>query len=106
MNHNLHVVYLVGVNHQIQFTKTNWGPEQKADIQALEDYLVTKSNELNIDLLAEEFFEEILEMNHATGCTVRDAAHRCEKPHLFCDATNLERESLGIDTSISEKTFG
>ncbi len=98
MDQNKHAVYLVGVNHRIQYTNNGCGPEWRADIQALEDYLVSKATELNIELLAEEFNQEGFERNSATGCTVRDAAQRCEKLHLFCEPTSSERENLGINT--------
>jgi len=98
MENDRHIVYLVGVNHRIQYTNSGCGSEWRDEIQALEDYLVSKANELKIELLAEEFNQALMERNHAIGCTVRDAARRCGRKHLFCEPTMLERDSLGIDT--------
>ncbi len=98
MAKNTHVVYLIGVDHRIQYTNNSCGPEWKSDIQTLENYLVSKVTEFGIELLAEEFSQECIEWNNASGCTVRDAAERCEKTHLFCDPTTSERASLGINT--------
>ena len=94
----MHSVYLVGVDHRIQYTNSSCGHEWRADIQAFEDYLVYKANELEVELLAEEFNQEGVERNNATGCTVRDAAKRSSKRHLFCEATMYEKQSQGIDT--------
>ena len=90
----MHSVYLVGVDHRIQYTNTSCGPEWRAEIRAFEDYLVSKADELKVQLLAEEFNQERVERNNATGCTVRDAAKRSGKQHLFCEPP----KSQGTDT--------
>ena len=105
MNHTIQVVYLIGVDHRIQYTNNTCGPEWRQDIKSFEDYLVSKTEEMKIELLAEEFSQENIERNNATGCTVKDAAQRCHKQHLFCDPTKSERESEGIDDDDKRENF-
>jgi len=79
------MVFLVGVDHRIQFTTTNCGSEWAAIIQAFEDYLVSHALELSLDLLGEEFNEERLAHNRARAGTVRDAAARANCMHCLCE---------------------
>lgn len=94
----MHAVYLVGVNHRIQYTNADCGPEWSAVIRTFEDYIVLKAVELKVELLAEEFNQDGIDRSNATGCTVRDAAKRCGKRHLFCEPSMTERQNQGIDT--------
>ena len=105
MGDNERLAYLIGVDHRIQYTNASCGPEWKADIKALEDYLADKAVELNVDLLAEEFNEEYLVRNHSTGCTVRDAAGRVEKQHIFCEPDAAEREAKKLNTPDLRESF-
>lgn len=89
-------IFLVGVDHKIQYTNAHDGPEWKGDICHFEDYLVNQGQNLAIDLLAEEFSEEAVHINNATGCTVRDAARRLNKHHIFCDPDTQQRKEKGI----------
>ena len=91
--------YVVGVDHRIQYTNANCGPEWRSDIHQFEDYLVEQARKLDVDLLGEEFSEEQVQQNHATGCTVRDAARRADRRHLFLDPDREERVAAGILTS-------
>jgi len=88
--------HLVGVDHRIQYTNASCGPEWTVDLRKFEDYLVGEATRLNVDLLAEEFSEELVRRNAASGCTVRDAARRAKKSHLFCDPDRSEREAAHI----------
>ena len=105
MGDNERLAYLIGVHHRIQYTNASCGPEWRTDIKALEDYLADKAVELNVDLLAEEFNEEYLVQNHATGCTVRDAAGRVEKQHIFCEPDAAEREAKKLNTPDLRESF-
>ena len=105
MGDNERLAYLIGVVHRIQYTNASCGLEWRADIKALEDYLADKALELNVDLLAEEFNEEYLVRNHATGCTVRDAAGRVEKQHIFCEPDAAEREAKKLNTPDLRESF-
>jgi len=105
MGDNERLAYLIGVDHRIQYTNASCGPEWRADIKALEDYLADKALELNVDLLAEEFNEEYLVRDRATGCTVRDAAGRVEKQHIFCEPDAAEREAKKLNTPDLRESF-
>jgi hypothetical protein len=96
MNAGAKTAHLVGVDHRIQYTNATCGAEWTADIRKFEDYLVDEATRLNVDLLAEEFSEELVHRNSASGCTVRDAAYRAQKPHLFCDPDGAERTKARI----------
>ncbi len=89
---------VVGVDHRIQYTNADCGQEWTTDIRALEEHLVGIATKLDADLVAEEFNEECVKRNAATGCTVRDAARRAGRAHLFCDPDTAERTRAGIST--------
>ena len=90
--------YLIGVDHRIQYTNGGCGPEWTLDIQQFEDYLVERATTLDADLMAEEFSEEAVRRSNATGCTVRDAARRAGRKHLFLDPDTAERAEAGVST--------
>jgi hypothetical protein len=92
-------VFLVGVDHRIQYTNAACGPEWTAEIRAFEDYLISEVAKRSVDLVAEEFNEELLAQNSATACTVRDAASRGHCPHMFCEPNNAERTVLNLSTN-------
>jgi hypothetical protein len=96
MSSESRIAHLVSADHRIQYTNPSCGPEWAADICKFEDYLVSEATRLKVDLLAEEFSEELVRRNCASGCTVRDAASRAKKPHLFCDPDLAERERAQI----------
>ena len=88
-------IFLVGVDHRIQYTNASCGPDWRARIRAFENYLVSQASELSADFLAEEFSEELVAINNATACTVRDAAARAKRAHCFCEAPSSERAQTG-----------
>lgn len=98
MNAEEKTAFVVGVDHGIQYTNADCGPEWTSDIRAFENYLVDEATKHGVDLLAEEFSQEQVQNNNATGCTVRDAAGRAHKPHLFLDPDTAERAASGIST--------
>ena len=89
-------IFLVGVDHKIQYNNANDGPKWRGDVRKFEDYLVSHCQNHAVDLLAEEFSEEAVHINNATGCTVRDAARRLNRPHIFCDPDTPQRKERGI----------
>ena len=95
MNTTMRQVFLVGVDHRIQYINASCGPDWRARIRAFEDYLVSQASELSADCLAEEFSEELVAINSATACTVRDAAARAKCAHCFCEAPSSERAQTG-----------
>ena len=87
---------VVGVDHRIQYTTANCGPECTADIKRLEKHLVTVAVDSDVDPLAEEFSEESLKRIHATRCTVRAGADRLGRQHLFGDPNRAERRAKAV----------
>ncbi len=83
--------FIIGVNHRIQYTKTNYKLEWKNEICSFSDYLAEKATLLNVDLIAEEFNDEAIHKNDASTCTVRDTAKRISRKHLFLDPDSRER---------------
>lgn len=98
-------VFLVGVDHRIQYTNASCGPDWRSRIRAFEDYLVSQATTLSTDLLGEEFSEELLAINRATACTVRDAAARAQCAHYFCEAPSSERAQTGAALVEARETY-
>jgi hypothetical protein len=105
MDNEKKAAYLIGVNHRIQYTDSTCGPELCEDIRKFEDYLVGEATQLDVDFLAEEFSEEVLRMNSASACTVRNAALRSQKRHLFCDPDKAERAAANITNFEQREEF-
>lgn len=104
MNAGVKVAAVVGVDHRIQYTNADCGPEWTSDIRAFEDYLVDQASSHDVDLLAEEFSEEAVRKNNATTSPVQEAARRAHKPHLFMDPDTVERDAAGITTGAQRES--
>jgi hypothetical protein len=97
--------FLVGVDHRIQYTNLACGPEWLLEIKTFKLYLKNQAADLNVDLLAEEFNEELVAKNSATKSTVRDAANQSGCRHLFCDPNRAERKEKRIDSNDQREMF-
>ena len=80
------MIYLVGVDHQVQ--------HRKSDQLSIEfaNYLSTKAKELNINLVCEEWFQNLLEENGVKTSVPQDVANKCDIKHMFCDPNREERK--------------
>jgi len=90
------MIYLVGVDHQVQHDGPTMIPEREKALSDFSHFLGAKAIELRISLMAEEFNEEAMKRNHATKSTVRHVAKCLGLRHLFCDPTSIQRRDLGI----------
>ena len=81
------LLYLVGVDHQVQHDGPTMIPEREQAISSFCQFLETKAKELRISMLAEELNEDALEMSRASRSTVQEVAKRIGLRHLFCDPT-------------------
>ena len=90
-------VFLVGVDHRIQYLNAACGPEWRGDIQQFTDYLVDQARSRKVDLLAEEFTHELVLANQARASTVQVAAELLGVRHCFCDPDSRERERSQIE---------
>jgi hypothetical protein len=98
-------VFIVGVDHRIQYLNADCGPEWTGDIKQFQRYLIAQGRERDIDLLAEEFSRERVSANHAGASTVEGAAGQLGVAHLFCDPDRHEREAQGIARSDQREAF-
>lgn len=89
-------VFLIGVNHAIQTYYEERGPKTQEKLDSFLEHLVEASQINDCSLIAEEFFETLIESNGGTDSVARLAARRVGVKHLFCDPNAEERRSLGI----------
>lgn len=92
-------IFLVGVDHRIQWIPKHLGPESAAELEEFSEYLAHISSDNEITLIAEEFSEEALEKSNAIDSVARRASAKAGVQHLFCDPTTQERQASGISTS-------
>ncbi len=90
------MVYLVGVDHQVQHNGQPMTPKREEATRAFYTFLELKAKDLNISMFAEEFNDDALRNSCASAATVRDLAHRLGLKHRFCEPTRQERKELGI----------
>jgi hypothetical protein len=84
------MVYLVAVNHSVQFKRES---QQTKQFIA---YLREKIKILNIALMAEEWSNEASKTWKVATSTVEDLANELEIPYQACDLGKEERSRLGI----------
>jgi hypothetical protein len=99
MNSSAPQVLLVGVDHRIQYMNADCGPKWLARIKEFQDYLFALAIDNEVSLIAEEFSEEALSMNSATGATVRESAQRSNCAHLFCEPSKRWRDGRSDNLS-------
>lgn len=92
-------VYLVGADHRIQWIPNSPSLEWEGAISGFINFVHEKCDLLGIDLIAEEFSEYAVELNHAQDSTAKRAARETGIPHLFCDPNPHERQELGIQNN-------
>ncbi len=90
------MVYLVGVDHQVQHNGASMSPERERATRDFSAFLESKAEALGITILAEEFTADLLKLNRASTATVQKVAIGLGVRHVFCDPTRTEREELGI----------
>lgn len=90
------MLYLIGLNHLIQYTDIYSDNNRREKIQEFAQFLRQVAHKYNIELFVEEFSEEALAESNATTCTIRDVAHSLNIEHRFCDPDTYERQIYGI----------
>lgn len=96
-------VFLVGVNHAIQWSRSDDSLRTKEEVGRFEQYLAEQSRSHQIELLAEEWSEEANRINKVTESTVQSVAARLSIRHLFCDPE--ERAALDVPRATREKIW-
>ncbi len=94
------MIYLIGVNHGVQYQTEKNDPAQAKIILKFKNYLDQKIQELKICVLAEEMSQYALEKNHATKHIVKEISHKNQIEHLMCDPSPSERKKLGITSAL------
>jgi hypothetical protein len=89
-------VYIVGVNHRIQWWPSSPGAEWTKRLLEFQGYLEDACGCLQIELLAEELNEEALRISNSRRCTGQSVANSRGISHRFCDPDSKERNSLGV----------
>ena len=89
------MVYLIGVNHQVQFTNRS---SNLSLINNFTSLLEKTALDKDIFLIAEEFSMDALKLWQASACTARDVSKKLKIKHLFCDPSKKEQKKLGYPT--------
>ena len=90
------MIYLIGVDHQVQHRK---------DLhisKIFSFYLKRKAEQLRAKLIAEEWHEELLKENGIKSTIPQDVAQRLETDHIFCDPNKEERLQMGWKTKADD----
>lgn len=97
------MVYLLGVDHQVQHNGLAMTPERENATRDFCMFLELKIKNLNISMFAEEFNEDALRISRASVAIVRDVAARLGLKHLYCDPTRQERKELGSSNDLDRR---
>jgi hypothetical protein len=97
------MVYLLGVNHQVQHNGCEMTLAREKQILELSNFLRAKASKLSVSVFAEEFSEYLMQTNKATIATVRKAAEDLGIKHVFCDPDSTERVKAGIKHGDNDK---
>ena len=89
-------VFLVGVNHRIQYLRDSEGPQCTEEVRGFEQYLAQQCQTHQIQLLAEEFSDEACILNEVRESTVERVAATRGIRHRFCDPGSEQRNVLNI----------
>lgn len=82
------MIYLLGIDHQVQHHKQT----QVSMVFAF--YLSKKIKELNIKLVGEEWFQDLLKENGVKTTVTQDVATKHKIDHRFCDPNRDERRDI------------
>lgn len=87
------MIYLVGVNHDLQFIKEDYTEEQMIIINKFWDFICERIDTIGIKLIAEEMNTEALSKHNAKSYT-KEIADKKTLEHQFCDPTTQERRRM------------
>ncbi len=88
------MIYLIGVEHKIQYDGSYAKSQQERDKFSI--YLKQQVLKLKISLIAEELSEEALRKYKGNNSTAKLVAKELNVIHLFCDPNTNERKLAGI----------
>lgn len=97
-------VLLVGVDHIIQHGGYMF-PKKALVIARFQEHLRVQFRSRGVSLLAEEFNDFLLSMNHTDVSTVRSVALELNIEHRFCDPTPAQRAGLGIESDSDRERY-
>ena len=99
------IVYLIGVDHQVQHINENAIPAKIKLIADFSHHLLEYAQDLNVSIIAEEFSEEALIKSNATTSVSQNIAIKLNIAHKFCDPSTEQRASLGIENHKQREHF-
>lgn len=88
------MIYLVGVNHEIQYKQKTENKKAKEFGKYI--FNVIKGNRISV--IAEELSEEALKLNKCNESISRENSHKLKIEHKFCDPDTEERTKIGYPT--------
>ena len=98
------MVYLIGVNHILQFEPAPHASKIARDKRAeFKAHVLEVIEKLGISTLAEEFSEEAKTKWGVSESTLEQLARANAIEHRFCDPTAVERKENGFEQSDSDK---
>jgi hypothetical protein len=89
-------VYLIGVDHTIQYINESASPAKYEQVHKFSHHLTKVAKEHQATLIAEEFSKEALDASKATTSTAQKVASEVNIRHRFCDPSTEQRRQSGI----------
>jgi hypothetical protein len=89
-------IYIIGVYHVVQHLSKGSSTRKKELVEEFVAYLKRNLSSLDIQLIAEEFSTEALQLSNVKYSTAEKVADQAGLIHLFCDPTTEERNNFGI----------
>ena len=96
-------IFLIGIDHHIQYLRESDSPNKETIINGFSDFIIENINKFNITLLAEEFSEELLPLNHVKESVLQSISSQQKISHLFCDPNTEERRINNISNTDHNK---
>jgi len=100
------MVYLIGVNHGVQFLKNSYTSDQVDVVNKFGDFVRKNIDEFDIKVIAEEMDTEALAKHTAKSYTKKITQEKTIG-HIFCNPTTEEKKKIGInnDTDREKEWF-
>lgn len=98
-------VFLIGVDHRIQWLPKQFGSEWHNELKLFADYLHRECLQKKAGLIAEEFSDEALSRSNAENSIARIVSDRLGVQHMFCDPDSLQCASHRISTHSEREEY-
>lgn len=98
------MIFLIGTNHELQHNAKPFRIDEDKALKAREEFKEYISNlcgNKNLELIAEELCEELLELKNTTSI-LKDISIQNHLNHIFCDPNLKERAEIGLPSHGTE----